>query len=272
MKFAKWLVIAVCAIFCCACSKNNPIAYVDEDADLILYFDTTEELNKDQKELLRRLIPDVSGLRSKIDEDDDKLDFYGIDLYKTPAKLAFWGKADEKDGSFVVEDMRAVMVLKDNTASDLLNDCKEHWEKNGKDSKWPKYVAEKETIDGCDAMLFKLVTPTYDRNTGKEKDEEKLEYTIIVADKNKLQFFFGEDKPSSLLKPENKCEMAKKIKSKYIIATAVSGDYRTEQRDDLAKHHENVDEFDFGDVVSGVYFSGDEFRSESIDDISKVVK
>lgn len=263
MKFAKWLVIAVCAIFCCACSKNNPLAYVDEDADLILYFDTTEELNKDQKELLRQLIPS-NELNREINGEDDKLDFCGIDLYKTPAKLAFWGKADEKDGSFVIEDMRAVMVLKDNTASNLLNDCKEHWEKNGKDNKWLKYVAEKETIEGCDAMLFKLVTPI--------KDEEKLEYTIIVADKNKLQFFFGEDKPSSLLKPENKCEMAKKIKSKYIFATAVSGDYRTKQRDNLAKVRKDVNEFDFGDEVAGAYFSGDEFRTECIDDISKVVK
>lgn len=95
MKFAKWLMIAVCALFCCACSKNNPLAYVDEDAEKIIYLDTTEDLNDDEQELFK------SRAYLGIDReyfDNDKFKFLGINLLDTPAKLAVWCQYD-KTGS-----------------------------------------------------------------------------------------------------------------------------------------------------------------------------
>lgn len=232
MKFAKWLMIAVCALFCCACSKNNPLAYVDEDAEEIFYLDTTEDLNDDEQELFKRWA--YLGIDREY-FDYDKFKFLGINLLDTPAKLAVWCQYDKTGRE--KKDFRAVMVLEDDKAADILEDCKDYWEEKG-----ATYIADDVTIDGCDALLLK-------RESG---DDEKLFVTIIADGKKRLQFIFDDEEPDSLLEAENKSELAKKIKSKYIFGRAISADLNEKRKNKV------------GDEVYGVYFSRNEFRSELV--------
>ncbi len=232
MKFAKWLMIAVCALFCCACSKNNPLAYVDEDAEEIIYLDTTEDLNDDEQELFKRWV--YLGIDREY-FDNDKFKFLGINLLDTPAKLAVWCQYDKTGRE--KKDVRAVMVLEDDEAADILEDCKDYWEEKG-----ATYIADDVTIDGCDALLLK-------RESG---DDEKLFVTIIADGKKRLQFIFDDEEPDSLLEAENKSELAKKIKSKYIFGEAISADLNEKRKNKV------------GDEVYGVYFSRNEFRSELV--------
>ena len=166
MKFAKWLMIAVCALFCCACSKNNPLAYVDEDAEEIFYLDTTEDLNDDEQELFKKRV--YLGIDREY-FDYDKFKLLGINLLDTPAKLAVWCQYDKTGRE--KKDVRAVMVLEDDEAADILEDCKDYWEEKG-----ATYIADDVTIDGCDALLLK-------RESG---DDEKLFVTIIADGKKRL--------------------------------------------------------------------------------------
>ena len=129
------------------------------------------------------------------------------------------------------------MVLEDDEAADILEDCKDFWEEKG-----ATYIADDVTIDGCDALLLK-------RESG---DDEKLFVTIIADGKKRLQFIFDDEEPDSLLEAENKSELAKKIKSKYIFGEAISAD--------LNEKRENK----FGDEIYGIYFSRNEFRSELV--------
>lgn len=243
MKFAKWLMIAVCALFCCACSKNNPLAYVDKNAEEIFYLDTTEDLNDDEQELFKT----GRSIQKKLFNrevylgiareyfDKDKFKFLGINLLDTPAKLAVWCRYDKTGRK--AKDVRAVMVLEEDEAADILEDCKDYWEERG-----DTYIADDVTIDGCDALLLK-------RESG---DDEKLFVTIIADGKKRLQFIFDDEEPDSLLEAENKSELAKKIKSKYIFGGAISADLNEKR------------ESKFGDEVFGVYFSRNEFRSELV--------
>lgn len=258
MKIAKWFFLTACALLCGACSKNDPLAYVTKDADIVLYFNTTEELSDNQKELLER---ETKLFRRIPLYDHQKKEWLGNNLFDMPAKMAFWAKID-KDA--ITKDFRGVIVFKDDEAEDFMDNCKKAWKKKNGDNE-EKYITDKVTIDDCEALLLK---EKIDSSETGEK-EEKLIITILAADDHIIQIFFGDDKPREPLKAEGKSELAENIKSKYIVGMANSGELLTHIRELGEKDKKSLK---FGNLFVGSYFSGDELITEGSMDISKIVK
>lgn len=265
MKITKWFLLAALALLCCACAKNDPLAYVDEDADVIWYFNLTDEINDDIWDEY------ISGKLKGFGAKDDEL--MGVDLKKNPAKIAYWKKYDrseKKDGKTV---RKMVIVFSEYEAEKFLNEAAAWYEGENK-----KYKIDDEKIDGLNAKVIK--TKTF--KNGKETYE--IEATLIAADKKVVQIIFSDEKVSSALKPEKKCKAAKNIDNDAVYARATSASWNKYEEEQAKKAFEEMKKrspekyknkeytvLDIGDTAVNMFIKGDEIVTESTVDVEKLV-
>lgn len=263
MKITKWFMVAACVLFCAACSKNDPLAYVDEDADVVFYVNTYDPMTESQETAFKREFG--RSLKFGGGPIIENYKFLGVDLLKTPAKIALWGesKKDKKDPE-ALENERGVIVLKDETAKNFMDECEDFWKDQG-----DYYDVEQSTVDGKDAYLF-IVKKT-DFENGKKKEE--IRFTIVATGEKIMQIFFEDEEPDSLLKPEKKSELADLIENDAFQARAISGDLLVW----LLKHDDDYDDDydddipELGNSVEQFYFKGDELVEEMRADVSEII-
>ena len=253
MKITKWFLLAMLALLCCACAKNDPLAYVDEDADEVAYFNLTGEFSDEiwDENIKSRL---QGSLGKKF--FDDKGKFMGLSLKKNPAKIAVWKKykKSEDDGESVVR--KAVIVFEDYEATEFLDDAA-HWYEDQGDN----YEARDKKIDDCKAIVCSKKV-----SGGEDEDEdEEIEMTIIASGKNVVQIIWSNKKASQILEPEKACEAAGDIDSKATFSYWTSA---ARHRDIKEKVGKKV--LDLGNSVGNWYVDGDEITMEGVTDISEL--
>lgn len=264
MKITKWLLLAALAFLCCACSKNNPLAYVDEDADKILYFNLTDEIDSD--------IWDVF-LKNKFRELDmnSENELLGVDLKKNPSKIAHWVRYPRsKDEKRIC---KTVIVFQEYEAKKFLDKASEYYKDKYKSQGGE---AEDTKIDDCPAIICKR----------KEyySDKKIIDMTIIASGDHIVQIIQSDKDVSEVLKPDGKCDLAKKINDDAVHAEAISADYQRhrqqEKADDLKKRKEqgyplsasekNFKVLNVGDKIKHNYIKGDELVSEQTIDTDEL--
>lgn len=267
MKIAKWLLLAACALVCCACSKS-PLAYVEEDADFIAYLNTGADLDENEWKAVQRFM-DFNGSCENV----KGFDFWGTDLKLHKAQVAFWYKMKEKDSKYEIDpnSRRAVIRFEDYPVEKFIGNAA----KNHRSAK-----IEEEEIDGKPAYIFKRDDTTF--------------MTIIQIDSKTAQIFFSKNEPGDVLKAGNDSKLAGKIDEDVICATARSAaslrkeaelnekaykeSKKNQEDDDSKKAKEERKEQDilhkalkFGDEITSLYLDGDELREETIRDAEEIV-
>ena len=255
MKLAKWLLLAACALVCCACSKS-PLAYVEEDADFVTYFNTGASLDDNEWKVLQRFLFDGSSDAVR------NFHFMGTDLKEHKAQLAIWGRYKKDNGSLTNDSKykKAVIVFEEPYAEKFIINAASGYS-----------VTQKE-IDDEQAFLLKR--------------GDSVEYTLIMIDSNTVQIFW--DKPSSVLKADNASELAGKIDKDVVYARAKSSDslreeakfreknYKDGQRNYLSEDEKKKQdvlhkELNFGDEIFSVYLDGSELRAETVSEADEIV-
>ena len=249
MKITKWFLLAMLALLCCACAKNDPLAYVDEDADEVTYFNLTGEFsNEIWDENIKSRLQDCLGKKFF----DGKGKFMGLSLKKNPAKIAVWEKYQKSkdDGESVVR--KAVIVFEDYEATEFLDDAANWYEDQG-----DNYEARDKKIDDCKAIVCSK------KVFGGE--DKEIEMTIIASGKNVVQIIWSDKKVSQILEPEKACEAAGEIDSKATFSYWTSA---ARLRDIQEEGGNKV--LDLGNSVGNWYVDGDEITTEGVTDISEL--
>ena len=255
MKLAKWLLLAACALVCCACSKS-PLAYVEEDADFVTYFNTGASLDDNEWKVLQRFLFDGSSDAVR------NFHFMGTDLKEHKAQLAIWDKYKKDNGSLMNDSKykKAVIVFEEPYAEKFIINAASGYS-----------VTQKE-IDDEQAFLL--------------EDGDSVERTLIMINSKTVQIFW--DKPSRVLKADNDSELAGKIDKDVVYARAKSSDslreeakireknYKDGQRNYLSedgKKKQDVlhKELNFGDEIFSVYLDGSELRAETVTEADEIV-
>lgn len=255
MKLAKWLLLAACALVCCACSKS-PLAYVEEDADFVTYFNTGASLDDNEWKALQRFLFDGSG------DEVRNFHFMGTDLKEHKAQLAIWGRYKKDNGSLMNDPKykKAVIVFEEPYAEKFIINAARG------------YSVTQEEIDDKQAFLL--------------KHGDSVKHTLIMIDSNTVQIFW--DKPGSVLKADNNSKLAGKIDKDVVYAKAKSSDSLREQakireknykdgqrnylRDDDKKKQDVLHkELEFGDEIFSVYLDGSELRAETVTEADEIV-
>lgn len=280
MKIAKWLFLAACAVLCAACAKNDPLAYVEADADKVYYLDNTKELNSDMWDALIK-----GDLKWRFTNDDYEL--FGVNMKKNPAKMAMWitYKHRKNDyGIYEKKSQKMVIVFKEMEAESFLDDVKDYWEEDNKKDSFVTQEAAEEKIDGKKALVLKVISKsfTYDGYGGSKEKEEKIQATIIASDKHVVQIFFDDEEPDSVLKPEKACEMVKDFDRDAI---SIRGESKAwcelqeedmeedmEKRQKMATPKEKKEEYEYeklnvGAKITHVYLKGDEVVTKTTQSI-----
>lgn len=268
MKIAKWLLLAACALVCCACSKS-PLAYVEEDADFIAYLNTGADLDENEWKAVQRFM-DFKGSCENVKD----FNFWGTDLKLHKAQVAFWYKMKEKDSKYEIDpnSRRAVIRFEDYPVEKFIGNA-------AKDHRGAKI--EEEEIDGKPAYIFKRDDTTF--------------MTIIQIDSKTAQIFFGKNEPGDVLKAGNDSKLAGKIDEDVIYATARSaaslrkeaelkekaykekrkgikeGDMDKKAKEELKERDIQHKALKFGDEITSLYLDGDELRKETIRDAEEIV-
>lgn len=251
MKITKWFLLAMLALLCCACAKNTPLAYVDEDADEVIYFNLTGEISDEiwDKHIKGDLL---YWLGTNFFDDEGK--FMGLSLKKNPAKIAVWRKykKSKDDGESVIR--KAVIVFEDYEATEFLDDAA-HWYED----RVGNYEARDKKIDDCKAIVCSK------KDSDGEDEDEEIEMTIIASGKNVVQIIWSDKKVSQILEPEKACEAAGDIDSKATFSFWTSA---ARMRDSQEKGGNKV--LDLGNSVCNWYVDGDEITMEGVTDISEL--
>lgn len=254
MKVAKWLMAAACALVFCACSKS-PLAYVEEDANSIKYFNTGADLDENEWKAFQRFEFDDGIQMNSL----KKFTFFGTDLKEHKAKVAYWEKLEEKDGNIrIKEDSgRAVIIFEDFPTDKFIYNA----------VKAMGVETEETEIDGYTAYLFKR---------GKD-----IKLTMIKINNKTVQIFFSDDKPGKALEANNDNELAGKINKSAVFADATASeilqkqmkkeeDAFKERRDSiedkkLKKEMEDVSKkLDVGDKIQTIYLDGGKLLDETV--------
>ena len=258
-KIMKMLSLAVfAALVLCGCG-DNALAYVEKDAEWIVYGNT--------KELFKSKIWDAIEEHDLLDELAEQLKKeVGLeDLEDLDGNIAFWGSFGPKQHP-VPEVDAAVLVLKKNIAKELFDaeedKLTEKIKEENKNAEYYRSILETETIDGCKALVYKIQHKNMDTGTW---GNEKILYTIVLADKNILQVY-PEKEPSALAKPANKNNLAGMIDKNAIAAAAVCGDIvRTGLKQRLGGDAPHI-----GDIVLQIRADRKTLSVEGSVDISRI--
>lgn len=246
MKFAKWLMVAACALLFCACSKS-PLAYVDENADCVYYFNFSEKYNDDMICMIKQCVMPKGDLGFMSE-------FTTIsDLIEAKAQLAWWESHGNK---------KAAIVLGDIKAEEFIDDCKSKWtKKNGKET---GHKTSKVSVDDKDGVAF---------------ENGKYVYCTMVAVKNNtVLVIFGDKEAKTIVLPKakNASKLAKAINEKSFYAAAQSEEMINELQKAKKKRgswDENGDVFQVlksGPIVYSFIIDGDDVKEIKEQDISDI--
>lgn len=245
MKITKWFLLAMLALLCCACSKNNPLAYVDEDADMVIYGNLEQVLEHKFWKKFEKTFKKTSEFKEFTKGLKDKL---GVSLDECGAKFALWGNIKEGEEP---ENLTCVIVFDEILADDVIDALKEDFEEKGE--------VDETTVDDCETYVFYRTWTAYDGKTKK-----RIEYSIAKIDKHIIQVFI-ESEPETIAKPKNKSALAKQLDKDCIAGIAISGDAIC---DGLEKELGIEDIPEIGDVVMMIYADNSEIKLEATVDIS----
>lgn len=246
MKLAKWLMATASALLVCACSKG-PLAYVEENADKVIYFNTTAEMNENTIALIKQKgnLPEYSYFENG--------KFLGVDMFENKAEMAFW--------STPLGGSKGAIVLEDVSAEDFIKKCAESWEEGNK-SKTTSDI----TVDGNKGKKF-------ENEIGKKA---KTELTLVAASKDTVLVYFGDKEVKKLLKASNANKVAEAIDTDAIWAVAKSGEPVNEKQNKTKKNgsfDEDGDPYQVltvGNSVKMLLLDGDELKNVNLQDISDI--
>ena len=245
MKFAKWLMAAASVLLVCACSKN-PLAYVEEGAHDVFYFNFSEEMNEDTEALVRQKgIPGAQYFKDG--------EFLDVDMVKEKAKLAFWKSP--------LGSPKAAIVLGESSAEEFMDECSKNWKKKGSSFKTDDVTVVKEA-----GMEF----------TQQYGGKSKVQFTMVAVNKKTVLVYFGDSKIEKLLSADNASAVAAEIDEKAIWAQAYSGEATNEKQKATKKKgtwDEDGDPYQVLPVGCGInmlILDGDELKEISKLDISDI--
>ncbi len=250
MKITKWFLLVALAFLCCACSKNDPLAYVSKDAEWVVYGNLEEVLNHKlwgEFEKNARNFRDfrhfTKGLKNILDATPEECE----------ARFAFWGRFSKRGH---LKDVTGVIVLKDLNADDIIERMIDYWEEERKGE------VDKITVDDCPAYVF---AKTYRYYYGEE--ETSIRFSIAKLDDKIIQVFLSDSEPDTIATPDKKSELAKQIDDDCIAGMAVSGDViRNLPIEDLY----GLDIPAIGDMVVMLFADDDQIKVEATIDISDI--
>lgn len=249
MHSLKWLVLITLALLCCACAKNDPLAYVDEDAEWVIYGNLEEILE-------HRLWDKIQNQIQNYDDVEQFVEVLEKSIEATPdecsAKFALWGQLD-KWGTH--KEVTCVIVLKDLDADDVIRKYTKFWEKDVGGN------VKKTTVGNCPAYKFYRTYYFY-----RNKKEEYLQFSIARIDEKIIQVFFQAE-PESIAKPTNKSKLAKQIDNDCIAGIAVDGDLI---RGRLKEKFPGFKTPKVGDAVVMLFADDDQIKIEGTVDISNI--
>lgn len=251
MKITKWLLLAALALLCCACSKNDPLAYVEEDAAWVIYGNSSPILEHRFWDSIKDEMDDMDDFKRFKKELKDNL---GVDLDDCGGKFAVWANlSDSEEGK-----IKCVIVFDEIKADDVIDAMvKEH----KKDSdEYCKCTVDEEKIDGHDAYILKKKYKSY----GDDDDRERIDLTVIKLDEKIIQIV-DNDKPKKAAKPSRDSKLAKQIDKDCVIGAAISGDALRK----LAEA-DQVDLPKIGDITAMVFLKKNEIKLEATCDISDI--
>lgn len=252
MKITKWLLLAALALLCCACSKNDPLAYVEEDAAWVIYGNSSPILEHRFWDSIKDEMEDMDDFKSFKKELKD----IGVDLDNCGGKFAVWANlSDSKE-----EKIKCVIVFDEIKADDVIDAMVKGHKEDSDD--YQKCTVDEEKIDGHDAYILKKKYKSYYGDD--DDDKEKIELTVIKLDEKIIQIV-GNDKPNKAAKPSRDSKLAKQIDKDCVIGAAISGDALRK----LAEA-DQVDLPKFGDIVAMVFLKKNEIKLEATCDISDI--
>ena len=249
MKITKWFLLAMLALLCCACSKNNPLAYVDEDADEVIYFNPLAYVDEDADWVVYGNSSPILKHRfwdSIMDEMEDMDDFksfkkelkdnFDVDLDDCRGKFAVWSDlSDSEEGK-----IKCVIVFDEIMADDVIDAMVKAHKKDS--DEYCKCTVDEEEINDHDAYVLKK---KYKFHYGDDDDEKEwIDLTVIKLDEKIIQIV-SNDKPHKAAKPSRDSKLAKQIDKDCVIGAAISGNALRK----LAKA-DQVDLPKIGDVIA----------------------
>lgn len=239
---------AASVLLVCACSKN-PLAYVEEGAHDVFYFNFSEEMNEDTEALVRqklvRQIPPEYYFKNG--------EFLDVDMVKEKAKLAFWKSP--------LGSPKAAIVLGESSAEEFMDECSKNWKKKGSSFKTDDVTVVEEA-----GMEF----------SKQDGGKSKVQFTMVAVNKKTVLVYFGDSKIEKLLSADNANAVAAEIDEKAIWAEAYSGEATNEKQKATKKKgtwDEDGDPYQVLPVGCGInmlILDGDELKEISKLDISDI--
>lgn len=208
MNKLKMLVLALfAAIVTCGCG-DNALAYVESDAEWVVYGNTEQLLEHD----LWDVIEDFDEFKMLEKEFEKNV---GLELKDLDGNIAVWGTFSVKKREPEVSCV--AVVLNKKNAEAVFNVIKKACKDDEYSSEYYRKKMDEITIDGCKAIVMKR------EYLEGEKWEKTVVGSVVLVDKKTI-LFYPEKEPSSVLKPKNNSKLAKQIDRDSVFAGAVSGD------------------------------------------------
>lgn len=252
-KIVTMLSMAVfAALIFCGCG-DNALAYVEKDAEWIVYGNTKELFKSkiwDAIEANDQFEAIEEGFETECDLDPEDLD----------GNIAMWGTI----GSNVTPELdAAILILNRENAEEVFNKINKKVEDSCVTSSYKKRTLNTVTIDGSKAFVIK--EQQRNQETGEWKKAEIIGTYALVN--NKVIHFYFKKEPRSLLKPVNNSNLAKQIDKDAVAAGAISGDI---VRMGL-KHGAGINDVPhFGDIVIQIKADRKTLSVEGSVDISRI--
>lgn len=242
--------VAACALLFCACSKS-PLAYVDENADAIYYFNFNKEYSDDMLCMIKRLVlPQADAYALKPMKELTTV----TDLIEARAQLVWWENLGNK---------KAAIVLGEIEAEEFIDKCKSKWTKKD-GNQIPGRNTEKVSVDDEDGMKF--------------ENGKKVYCTMVAVKNDTVLVIFGDKEAKSIVLPEakNASKLAKAINTKAVFAIAESEEATNEKQKAVKKKgawDEDGDAYQVlksGPIVVSVIVDGDDVKEIQEQDISDI--
>lgn len=235
----------ICAAFFallvfCGCSDNS-LAYVAEDAEVVLYGNVKSLLDSKVWEIAQK------DKNFKKEVLDTLKEIINVEPAELSGNFAVWGVDVLDEGDF-----KAVVVLDEGNAEDV-------FKKIAKKAKKTDFTdVEEDEIDEC-----KVITII----TGADKAKNikgKVEYSVVLVSDKVLQITVG-DEADAIFPADNASETAGEINKDAVLAVAGSPAFFKE----LAEQNE-IEVKGLGIGVAEVFLTGSEIQVNARIDISDV--
>lgn len=193
MKVFKLMLVSVAIVLLgCGCFEKT-LKYVPEDADIVVYLNTTKLYDSKAWELLEDNDVFKKEILNSIKDE------IGIKkLEDSPFTAVFWGKMKGED----LDLGGGVISMKEKDAEDV-------YEKLAKSFKKQDMHVKKDEVDGCESFSV----------FASESDKTPQFSVVLVSDKE-LHFTFKDDPQ---IHEKEGCDLAKAIDSSAVIAIATTG-------------------------------------------------